>query len=448
MITVVKLIGKMGIYLIWGVSDLFNLRSICDSLYEKINRKSEYRIAWMIYFLVITAAFCLFKNYDTKVLRKTLLDTYEQEVFYLLFYVRLLPMLIFRYGWRIRAFITLLLYKESITVITISAIYIYPRPLDNIWAKDGISLIVSVVFLALVKISDRLKSEGRGHHYFMDLEPFDAVLILMISLVIRSIESGLLIGEEGYGIFPISVIYDSYLPVKVLLLLVLILIIRTIVSSKRRLSMENVVVLLRDEVMDFSAYYDELNHNNENVRKMVHDTKNHMYAIRSMITGNNNAEALEYIDRLTGTETAIRGKYSTGNSLADAILDRKSQESEKYDTVIDFAGIVPKTGVDNMDMVILLSNMLDNAIDACRKISSESRITVKSEIKGDLWILTVVNPVRSHINVSRGLPSTKGANGTHGYGIANMREVTDKYNGALSFYCEDKMFMVIASLKF
>lgn len=447
MIAVVKMIGKLGIYLLWAVSDLYNLRSIFDGIYEQKHRKSGYRIQWMIYLFMTTVCFCLFKNYDTKVLRKTLLDTYEQEVFYLLFYMRFIPMVVFRYGCRFRSIISLLLYKESIAVITISAIYISPRPIDNMWTKDAISLIVSVLFLVVIKISDRLKSEGRGHLYFMDLEPFDAVLILLISLVIRSIESGLLVGEEGYGVFPISVIYNSYIPVKILLLLVLIFIIRTIVSSKRRLSMENVVALLRDEVTDFSAYYDELNHNNEKVRKMVHDTKNHMYAIRSMIADNNDAEALEYIDRFTDTETAIIGKYSTGNSLADAILDRKAQESENIDTVIDFTGIVPKTGVDNMDMVILLSNMLDNAIDACRELRSNSSISVKSEINNGLWVLTVINPVRSNINVGRGLPSTKGGNGTHGYGIANMREVTDKYNGTLSFYCEDEMFMVIASLR-
>lgn len=83
-------------------------------------------------------------------------------------------------------------------------------------------------------------------------------------------------------------------------------------------------------------------------------------------------------------------------------------------------------------MVILLSNILDNALDACEQIEGTKTVLIDSILQKNIWILVVKNPTKKDVKIKcNRIETTKAINKLHGFGIQNMERVAKKYNGSI-----------------
>lgn len=120
-------------------------------------------------------------------------------------------------------------------------------------------------------------------------------------------------------------------------------------------------------------------------------------------------------------------KYDTGNFIIDALLSAKATVGEKAGTELRCDGFIPSKGIENVDMVILLSNIVDNAVEACEKISGQKTIAIESVLQKQMWILSVKNPVKTDVKIQKnGIETTKKEKELHGYGIQNIQRVVKK----------------------
>lgn len=444
MTEMIKLAGKIGIYVLWSLFDLANLRMIFHDISEK-REDVRHRTGWVIFYLATAVTFCLFKNFDTVILGKMLVDNIQQEIFYLLFYLRIIPVLMTEYHFRASDTLSILVYKETEALVAMTIITLTYRGCVNIWFKDFLLLLIAVVFYLAIVLMRQLRKRGEIHLYFVKIPAVEAILLIAIAMVIMSIESGIFMGY-GYGIFNLSWVETSLVPVVVLVVLVICFIIVSFITRNRYFSMDKVINILHSEVDGFSDYYSELDVKEKKIRSLRHDTVDHLNAIRTLIEDGRTDAAMEYIDRMSGETFKSTLRVNTGNYIADSIIATKASKAESDGTDIDFSGHIPSEGIENSDLVILLSNILDNAIEACEKIQGKKKISVISETKGSLWILTVKNPVLENVNVTD-LETTKPDKFIHGFGIENMRNVTGRYGGTVSFYSEDGMFAAIASVR-
>ena len=97
---------------------------------------------------------------------------------------------------------------------------------------------------------------------------------------------------------------------------------------------------------------------------------------------------------------------------------------------------------------IILSNLLDNAIEASEKLKD-----VKPEIilnifeKSDYYSILIKNRIAdSVISVNRQLHTTKADKQHHGYGLKTVRVLADSHNGMVDIYEKDGFFIVNALL--
>ena len=118
-----------------------------------------------------------------------------------------------------------------------------------------------------------------------------------------------------------------------------------------------------------------------------------------------------------------------------AISSRKNiqnQEASKKDIkfVSDFRYPI-RDEVDVYDIGIILNNALDNAIEACEKISNNRKIWLKSYEKGNLYFIEIENTFDEIImDPETGLPeSDKADKELHGFGISNIEKSAKKYMG-------------------
>ena len=141
--------------------------------------------------------------------------------------------------------------------------------------------------------------------------------------------------------------------------------------------------------------------------------------------------------------------YDTGNFITDALLNAKFQEAEKVNTEIVLNGSIPAEQINDVDMVILLSNLLDNAIEACSQIVGNKKIVIDSALGKQMWCIEVRNPVKINITIIKNhIDTSKENKATHGYGLMNIERVTKHYNSILKLICMNKEFIAKATFVF
>ena len=169
------------------------------------------------------------------------------------------------------------------------------------------------------------------------------------------------------------------------------------------------------------------------IRRQMHDFKNHLRTIDGLVKGNEEAEA--YIDELLQTSYAQARECRCGNSVIDAIVNCKLAEAQERSITMNY-----NISVDNplpvaaVDLCAILSNQLDNAIEACEKTAEDRRrIDVEILQRNKLMFFKVVNDAPGDpFDEKRRLHTTKDdSDGLHGLGIANILDAARRNGGEL-----------------
>lgn len=195
--------------------------------------------------------------------------------------------------------------------------------------------------------------------------------------------------------------------------------------------------ILKQQVDSQIYHYNQLEKINTEIRGFKHDYINHMKCIRSMLSNNEINDLQDYLTDLSSSFPTSSFIYETGNYIADAILTEK-QVNSPDDISIKFDGVIP-TNIDNTDLCIILSNALDNAIEACYSCDNDKTINVYSGYKHGYFILKIKNPTVNNITDGK-ISTTKADKINHGFGLVNIKRAVHKYNGHVSTSCENNVF--------
>ena len=111
-------------------------------------------------------------------------------------------------------------------------------------------------------------------------------------------------------------------------------------------------------------------------------------------------------------------------------------------TEIDFDGIIPSDGIDNIDLCTILANALDNALEASKPIEN-AIINVRAAVNSAVFMLTVSNPTLQPVEIKNNrVKTTKADSVNHGLGIGSIKNAAKKYNGEVNLKYEDGHFTV------
>lgn len=185
-------------------------------------------------------------------------------------------------------------------------------------------------------------------------------------------------------------------------------------------------------------YYKDRIRDEERVRSVYHDMKNHLLLLQAQ--AGNGQEVQKSIQELQDQIQEYENYHHTGNEFLDIIL--KDKAAKARDRHIDFSALVDFNGIDfiePLDISTIFGNAIDNAIEASEKLPEDKRlITVKAERIRDMLLITVEN------NVLPGTAATEGTTKTdrfsHGFGLSNIKNAAGKYGGQCNTKSEDNKF--------
>lgn len=197
-----------------------------------------------------------------------------------------------------------------------------------------------------------------------------------------------------------------------------------------------------------SEYYEkkiEADRKNINdTRKIKHDMKNHMYAIKNMAKNNMSKDIITYTNDILGKIEGEKVYINTGNYLIDGILNVKFEEIKnqgidfKYDVKIPEGIKLPE-----FEVITILGNLLDNAIEGVKLIKDNRYIEVFISYKDSNLLIKIVNTFDGLvIKDNKGFISRKGEKAYHGIGLENVREQVEKSNGYMNIDTGNCMFTV------
>ena len=213
-------------------------------------------------------------------------------------------------------------------------------------------------------------------------------------------------------------------------------------------SMNDMIGNLKEPMKQITDSYIEMNEKNTELRRFRHDTKNLLLALRSLAMDGKTEQVVEYIDEMQDVVDTSRVKaFDTGNFIADALLESKAKTAIQNGIVMSVEGNIPANRIEDVNLVILISNLVDNAIEAAKQVEGEKKIEIQSILKKNIWILSVKNSCVQDVVIRENrIETTKEEKESHGFGISNIERVAKKYGGNLKLSCENQVFTARATL--
>ncbi|WP_287449967.1 sensor histidine kinase [Sellimonas sp.] len=183
----------------------------------------------------------------------------------------------------------------------------------------------------------------------------------------------------------------------------------------------------------------------EKNRIQIHDIKNHLLLLREFAVKENYDELKQYLNEVWGEYTATKGKMWTQNEVLDTFLDKKMQEAEMEGMEFQIeADVLRRVPLTKTELCVLFGNLLDNAIEACRKIQvGKKKISVKISQKKNFLFIFIANTIQERPREKKGeLISDKKNAELHGYGLKSVKQIVEKYGGTFQYEIKDDQFEV------
>lgn len=178
--------------------------------------------------------------------------------------------------------------------------------------------------------------------------------------------------------------------------------------------------------------YETILADTERQRKMSHEYKNQMECIQTLFETKKYEDLRKYLQKITGRVLQDIDFINTNHAMVNAVLNVKYLEAmEKGIVIVYKINDMSKLQMDSQDIVLLLSNLLNNAIEACEKCSGTKSIKLKFVLEEGQLVLSVKNTYDGHINYENGVIQTtkKKDSKNHGIGIQNIIQVVKKNKG-------------------
>ena len=192
-------------------------------------------------------------------------------------------------------------------------------------------------------------------------------------------------------------------------------------------------------------YYENVKNQDQENSIFRHDLKNHLSVIKDSLP-----ECMSvYVNDIMSHIDKDNIRFYSDNKILEALINDKLDQAKRNG--IELSVKCDDTNIEilsDYDLVTILSNLIDNSIDAVNtNISEERQIILRiKEVKNNL-VIKIKNAFNNEIRYNKEeLMSTK--EGHSGLGIKSVKSVVSKYQGEIRMDITDNMFSVLIIIPF
>ena len=190
--------------------------------------------------------------------------------------------------------------------------------------------------------------------------------------------------------------------------------------------------------------------NNEHILEIHHEIRHHMNALSSYLKQEDYAGARQYTQKFTEEAEELPFVTYTANALVNSILSEFAERASRYKAIVEYSIIISRRlNMEDIDLCRMLTNILENAVEGCQKVSEGQRIIrLNLHSKGNFLFIKCENSCNEdNLRITNGkYKSSKKNSDRHGYGLKIINGIAEKYNGILSVQVHDGFFAVTTTL--
>lgn len=260
-----------------------------------------------------------------------------------------------------------------------------------------------------------------NHYHFLKEERIFSTIVILLYL----------------GILFLGVYYDGFIAggIAALIFVLLEYLLQRIMKRE-----EDKTIIYQNKLM--KQQMDEIENIYMTMRGWRHDYHNHLQSLKGYLSLNKVEQMKNYLNELETDLDSIDTLYHSGNLQLDSILNAKLAIAEKGQIRIHCdASIPPQLHVSDLDLCVILGNLLDNAIESCRKIKNPDERFIRVYIgilKKQLYI-SITNATSETVKQRTDHYFTT-KRGDHGHGLKRVDQVVKKYDGYLNRQNEPGVF--------
>ncbi len=179
------------------------------------------------------------------------------------------------------------------------------------------------------------------------------------------------------------------------------------------------------------------------IQELRHDMKNHLLAISELARTQDNAQITDYTDKLLDKMMPQTEYSRTGMIPVDSIINYKLSQAEQAGIRVSSDIAVPEEiRIEADDLVTVIGNLLDNAVEAVSKRKDDKYISLSMKFQKGSLLITLKNSFDGILKMKNDrYLTTKNDPKQHGIGLQSIETVIRKYNGEMIARHSDSEFV-------
>ena len=178
--------------------------------------------------------------------------------------------------------------------------------------------------------------------------------------------------------------------------------------------------------------------------KLRHDIKNHLLTVNSFLEEDKIDEAEKHISSIIGSYQNKTEIVHTGYPAVDGLLNYKLQPASDSGVRTNVKITLPSDfNFSSFDLTVILGNLIDNALQAVSPVEENKFIELGMDCSKGVLIIKVSNSFKTAIQTENGkIVSSKKDKDNHGFGLRNVKDVLEKYNGTSKINIDGSVFTI------
>ncbi|KIR02587.1 Membrane associated histidine kinase-like ATPase [Lachnospiraceae bacterium TWA4] len=192
------------------------------------------------------------------------------------------------------------------------------------------------------------------------------------------------------------------------------------------------------------AQYQNLSGRIEKARKARHDLRHHFLVINTMANEGNTEGIKNYMKEFSNQVADDHVLIYSPNYTVNALIFYYMQRAREFEIEFKLTCNVPEVvKFSDKDVTIILGNLLENALNACKEVTSQKpRIELNCQYDDTEFLLKIKNTTDKEPKIDFDGRYFSSSHKGHGIGIESVRTVVDSYQGFINIECEHHYFEV------
>ena len=348
-----------------------------------------------------------------------------------------------------------LVLRDIMFALFINTPYMLTEPVKQLIAYIVVELIyysVAIIVMCFViklihKVYVNKKEDISGKELIL---LFATLLTVMVGYFTFNFFSNVYVEDTGNYVWNVHPGYTFlrviYQIVSFATILIAVIIYQRIKKTQRE---ENMNLLLAEQIENTKQHINEVEKLYKDIRALKHDMGNHIFVLENLYLNNETLELEKYLSELKVTWNERVAEIKTGNPVTDVILTQKRKEAEEKGIHFECKFMYPTdTNINAFDVSVILNNAITNAFEGVKNCKNPY-ISISAYRKKNAYMLEVINCISKYVEIDdeTGLPeTTKKDKRSHGFGLANIRKVAQKYYGDIDISQDKNSFTLTVML--